>query len=84
VNYEQVKATEMVAKPLWWQKQGLWYPGTLKIPTSFMVRLEGYDKRWHRVYCDRIGNDPSGYVMLGGERLYLSSDSVNVVTRNMR
>ena len=48
--------------PLWWQERGLSYTASgygRKIPTRYMVRLNG---KWRRVYCAIFSNSGTLYI----------------------
>lgn len=56
-----VRVTARIA-PLWWQRQGRSFTASgygRRIPTPFMVRLDG---RWRRVYCCVSSNAGTCYV----------------------
>jgi len=46
------------------------------IPTSYMVRLEGYGNRWRRVYSVCYSNSGSVYCKVAGEWVFFENDWV--------
>ena len=58
----QVRAVEVIEKPLWWQDRGLSYTATgygKKIPTRYMVRV---NNKLRRVYMAVFSNVGTAYI----------------------
>ena len=58
----QVKAVEVIEKPLEWQKRGLSYTATgygKRIPTRWMVKVNG---KLRRVYVAVYSNNGTAYI----------------------
>ena len=66
---------EWKRNPLWHHLHNLSYTASgygKKIPTEYMVRI---GPRWHRVYCIIFSNAGSVYIILKGNREFISTNS---------
>ena len=71
LNYLEYDQSDLIYRPLWWQKQGLSYTASGyggKIPTVNMIRHDG---RLKRVYCMLYSNAGTCYILHKGSRLIL-------------
>jgi hypothetical protein len=67
-----VEESELIDRPLWWQKRGLMYTATgygRKIPTTKMVRYNG---RLYRIYCCIYSNSGTTYIVVKGNWIIIN------------
>jgi hypothetical protein len=75
-GFESTVPFEAKETTLWWQEKGLSYTATgygRKIPTRYMVRIQG---RWRRVYACQISNAGTCYIGKPGAWEYIVQDIV--------
>lgn len=71
MEYLEVKQSELIDKPLWWQLRGLSYTASGyggKIPTTKMVKHKG---RLKRIYIMIYSNSGTAYILDGKTKLII-------------
>lgn len=73
-GYVYAKKTDLIVKPLWWQKRGLMYTASgygARIPMEYMIKDNGKMKR---VYCAIFSNVGSLYIFRKGAKISVHID----------